>query len=464
MKRAIIICVLFICIASTGAQDIVHFGDSVYMFNSPQSTQSYTYNGTELQISQFVTFGLGCDMHERISQAYYADRQTWIYGVAVTLFHPISQYADHYTDYAEEIQKLIDSAIAVNGCNATTLHTYNSETKAITLQRKEYFQYPAKIRRFIYSITTPSSAVVYDTVRSVELYFDRQIPVTDTFFVGLQLYPICTIADTTNPCCFTRIPKPYDPTITEWTGLHPYGNCTVDTAKKNKWIYFPDANDDNLYERHPYIYESSPYYPSFYPWGLVFPILYPREDGCTAPGRPWVVERGETWVTLEWDTLDGPAELAFGTNYNGNPDTMAGIVSLAAGSTGHTIANLQPGTTYGAWLRRECHWVTPTYDTTVWSPWSPICLISTAGTSGIGDSDEVPFTLSPNPAQSTFNIRTDYLPATLTLYDPQGRTVYTTIIRSHNTAIGIGDLTRGVYHVSLSTTDGRTSTRRLVVE
>ena len=454
--------IFFCCFLHANAQEVVQYGDTAYMFNSPQATLSQFLYKTAISPTNYSF------LHYGLSQAYHANKATWIYGIAVTK-HPfglndiIGLGTGYTTVYwpAERWNDYTDSIYAIRDCHYVMMHTYNPGLGTLQLVKKQRFEYPSPIKHFVYhkKLISDTTMTASDTVRCIELYFDSPIMIADSFFIG-------TTALSSNPphvndSCMT-VPHPYGSHQT--SGLCGIAG-TLDSVE-HRWIWFPDNNNDTAFEWLPLLQiptaQSEDYY--CYPWGYVFPILYPREDGCTAPVRPWVVERGETWVTLEWDTLDGPAELAFGTNYNGNPDTMTGIVSLAAGSTGHTIANLQPGTIYGAWLRRECHWVTPTYDTTVWSPWSPICLINTAGTSGIGNSDEVSFTLSPNPAHSTFNIRTDCLPATLTLYDPQGRTVYTTIIRSHNTTIGIGDLTRGVYHVSLSTTNGRTSTRRLVVE
>ena len=450
------------------AQNIVQYGDLEYMFNSPQATLStsavsvFNYPGCP----NVLFYGTDSNsMRERSSQAYFADSAMWIYGVAVTLYYPQVANADIYQSdtYTQMVQDIIDSVTAANNCNAVTLHSYDRENGTLTLQRKEYFQYPQITRQFVYNIGQwGMSPARNDTVRSTEVYFERPIVLTDSFFVGVQL-PHFDPLDK-NACNQVDIPTIYDLSASVRTDLNIAGNCTMDTAKSCKWIYFPIQDDDEQFEWYQPMGESWITGSKFYPWGLVFPILYPREDGCTAPARPWVAERADSWATLEWDTIDGPAELAFGTDYNGNPDTMAGIVSLVAGSTGHTIGGLQPSATYGAWLRRECHWVTPTYDTTAWSPWSFICIFSTTGTASIADSDEVAFSLSPNPAHGTFSVATSCLPATLALYDPQGRTVYTTTLRSQRTTIGIADLTRGVYHVGLTATDGRSTTQRLVVD
>lgn len=468
MKRIILLTFCISLCAATYAQAVVQYGDPVYMFNQPQATLStstttiFNYPGCP---NVLFYPGDSSSMSERLSQAYFADSSTWVYGVAVTLYYPQVANADIYQSdsYTQIVQNVIDSILASNQCSAVTLHSYDPEIGTLTLQRKKYFHYPQTTKQFVYSIGQWGlSPARHDTVTSTEVYFESPIAITDTFFIGIQL-PHFDLNDK-NECNQVDIPTIYNMSASDRTALNIAGNCTIDTAKRCKWIYFPNPNDDEYFEWAQPIGYSSITGSKFYPWGLVFPILYPREDGCTAPARPWVADRGDTWATLEWDTIDGAAELAFGTDYNGTPDTMGGVIALAAGSTGHTLTGLQPGTTYGAWLRRECHWVTPTYDTTVWSPWSFVCLFNTAGASGIAEGSEVAFTLSPNPAHGAFSVETDCLPATLTLYDPQGRTVFCATLRSQRTNIGIADLPRGVYHVCLTTTDGRSTTRRLVVE
>lgn len=63
-----------------------------------------------------------------------------------------------------------------------------------------------------------------------------------------------------------------------------------------------------------------------------------------------------------------------------------------------------------------------------------------------------------------FEVATDALPATLTLFDPQGRTVYSATLRAARTTIGTADLPHGIYHVVVATADGRSAKRRLVLE
>ena len=140
------------------------------------------------------------------------------------------------------------------------------------------------------------------------------------------------------------------------------------------------------------------------------------------------------------------------------------VATLGAGSAGYTVGGLEPERWYGAWLRRRCHWVTPTYDTLVWSPWTQVALFSTAA-EGVAQAEQVGprFSIFPNPVHDVVRVEAEVLPATLVLYDQQGRELYRTTLRDRQTTIGVGDLGRGVYHFSLTSTEG-TVTKKLVVE
>ena len=113
--------------------------------------------------------------------------------------------------------------------------------------------------------------------------------------------------------------------------------------------------------------------------------------------------------------------------------------------------------------RRRCHWVTPTYDTLVWSPWTQVALFSTAA-EGVAQAEQVGprFSIFPNPVHDVVRVEAEVLPATLVLYDQQGRELYRTTLRDRQTTIGVGDLGRGVYHFSLTSTEGTVTKKRVV--
>ena len=137
-------------------------------------------------------------------------------------------------------------------------------------------------------------------------------------------------------------------------------------------------------------------------------------------------------------------------------------IALGPGSTGYTVAGLEPGTYYGAWLRQRCHWELQEGDSTRWSDWSERVIFST-DLEGIAAAEEVSCNVYPNPAHGTFTVETDAQQARLALYNAHGTELYAVDLRSPRTTIGIADLPAGVYFVVLTTPDG-TATRRLVNE
>lgn len=464
MKKSIYLTFIVLAFSPAAAQDTIHYGDSLYLFNSPQGTTTLESAGEANYVSfdNFPRPYYEQNIPPRFAQAYSADSTRWIYGVAISL----APFSSSPFFSRQQYEELSDSVLAENRCVFATLHSYNIETESISLIESVPWECPIVSKTMdylidhsvddLYQTVSPMPFTSHILVRCVELFFDAPVPVSDTFFVGFHsknfdtnFYPL------EDSCYYHKIDK------NAYIRVMPFVSCCYDTAGNRRWIYFPDENDYTTYQRFPPATIGTD---NYFPWGGVYPILYPREDGCTAPVQPWQTGRMATTATLQWDTIDDEVQLAVGTDYQGLADTMPVVATLAAGSAGYTVTGLEPETWYGAWLRRRCHWITPTFDTLVWSPWTQVSLFSTAA-EGVVVAEKVgpEFTLYPNPTHSSVGIETEALPATLVLYDQQGRELYRTTLRARKTTLGVGDLGRGVYHVGLTTADG-TAVKRLVVE
>jgi len=454
----------------TIAQDTVRYGDSIYMFNSPQATTTLWTGG--------AAYLNGSDSEDRLTppyydvwipprfaQAYQADSSMWIYGVALSLW---SQDVIPHTGFSSSshLFSVCDSILAKNGCAAATMFSLDRETGRISLLEKVDWRYPAEVKTMDYKILyghnngydaiVPAYDTLHDYVRIEELYFDNPIEISDEFLVGFHLKDIDPKLYHSLDSCYY-----YEHEDMTYMIVTPHVSCLYDTSGGDRWIYFPDENDYTTYQWFPPAMIGQT---ALYPWGGVFPILYPREGGCTAPLQPWQTDRTATTATLQWDTVDGEVQLAVSADFQGLADTMPVVATLGAGSAGYTVGGLEPERWYGAWLRRRCHWVTPTYDTLVWSPWTQVALFSTAA-EGVAQAEQVGprFSIFPNPVHDVVRVEAEVLPATLVLYDQQGRELYRTTLRDRQTTIGVGDLGRGVYHFSLTSTEG-TVTKKLVVE
>ena len=458
MKKQLLFTVLFISALSLSAQDTVREGDSVYMFNPHDTLIAFGHLGYDNAINSGNVI-ISYRFPQEISQAYHTDTAIWLYGIAVTI--------DNFSSPADSIHfRLIDSLRKEN-CFMTTLHQQDMETGQLRLIDTVGWKFPVMERKFEYAcyfFDSNSSYYNYgDTVRNtcrcIEFYFDSPRQVYDTFYVG-------TIASYTNnnkdECFYGNVEHSvsfFNRSYYSWS-----------TNSTSKWILFQnnDIHSQPTNIEDDYWYNSLSSFADSYnhtnsgPWGYVFPILYPRMDGCTAPARPWLVDKSCESATFEWEQSDDELQLVVSPDYNGMPDTMSGVVTIAAGSTGYTATGLEADTYYGVWVRRRCHWITPTFDTAVWSPWSHVVLFNTSS-AGIRGVDDVAFSLFPNPATDAFTVETPALDSRLTLFDIRGTELYSVDIRSTRTTIGIADLPTGVYFVSLTSPTGTTS-KRLAID
>ena len=137
--------------------------------------------------------------------------------------------------------------------------------------------------------------------------------------------------------------------------------------------------------------------------------------------------------------------------------------------TTFTFTQLSDSVRYNVMLRKQCHYATSNYDTTVYGPWlSTIAFggIDTTGggTEGIVVPEKVPFSIVPNPAQGSVQV---VLPKSatggeLSLCDLTGRELMVRTVVRTEMELDISTLPTGTYLVKLTTPQG-VSTKRLVV-
>lgn len=392
-----------------------------------------------------------------MAQGYKLQGSQWVYGVAVVNDY-VSSCPPIYYDS-------IDSLKSTGDCFFASLLVPGDSAGTTRLVDTARLKYPSNRRYFKYSGIDHWGGSRSEVHPCHEFYFDRPHLISDSigiFYVGAVTPTGSYDIDDHDPCTTLELED----------AIFVYSSTTTyafDTVNSNIWINFPNFLDFTHYtEGYPSDLAAllaSVGMPGLGVWGGIFPILYPQDTICRAPHYTvWIDTVGADGAVLSWDTIYDRVELAIGPAGT-DPDDAGTVVSLPPGSTGYAITGLQPGAAYRAWLRRECHWVTPTYNTTAMSEWADAAIFITDTTAaGIGRAGELRFGLSPNPAHGAFEVATDALPATLTLFDPQGRTVYSATLRAARTTIGTADLPHGIYHVVVATADGRSATRRLVLE
>ena len=210
-------------------------------------------------------------------------------------------------------------------------------------------------------------------------------------------------------------------------------------------------------------------------WGVAFPIIGFR---CGPIQRYWLDSYTGDSAVVSWRSVEE------GTLYNvrlvGNDGSDTTYVTA---DTTIALTQLSDSVRYNVMLRKQCHYSTSNYDTTVYGSWlSYISFgIDTTGSSNGGGSGSVDttvsdttgivqprdedFVLMPNPAQGRVQVvmPSEALGGLLTLCDLSGRELSAFDIVATLMDIDISKLPAGVYFAKIST-GHKVITRRLLVE
>ena len=438
MKKQFLFIATFLSVLSLSAQDTVRYGDSVYMFNPKTELVHYTEMGR---------FDINT---EQIAQQYIVeeDSSVWVFGVALV-------------NQTVLVAPMWDSLRPA--CSRATLHSYNSADNSVTLIDTARWRSPMPYRGIehethLYCLSHTGTGAP-DTMRKfyrvLEYYFDQPHLMQDTFYVGMFQEHV----HQNSGCPLVGLMWELDYSAGWDIGG---GSTWIHFPIRDNYTYFlPGLNYDDTIIHHVRDAYADCGQKDVGIWGCLFPIVRPRTDICRTPGKPWLVDRTDTSITLEWDTLAMSAELAI-ASINGSPDNPDTIIALPAGSSGITITGLDPLAYYAFWLRQLCDWGRYGINASLWSDWTVRQIFST-NPAGIRGVDDVAFSLFPNPATDAFTVETPALDSRLTLFDIRGTELYSVDIRSTRTTIGIADLPTGVYFVSLTSPSGTTS-KRLVVD
>ena len=175
------------------------------------------------------------------------------------------------------------------------------------------------------------------TVPCYELYFDTPAQinrVTDTFYVGLEH----DFGWTFQPMYFGGR---YDNSLPS----HIYTSLGENSFGINSDDYF--SHETN---------------PSSKIWGIAFPIIGFR---CGPVKQYWLEEYGGNYAIVRWRSTEE------GTLYNvrlvGDDGSDTTVVTP---DTVYVFNNLSDSVRYNVMLRRQCHYATSNYDTTVHSDWA----------------------------------------------------------------------------------------------
>ena len=205
--------------------------------------------------------------------------------------------------------------------------------------------------KFQYEFNHPKPSL--DTVDCYEFYFDTPQVMTDTFYVGRRL--------TFDSPTFPR----------EYEGRNvPPPNIYYFWYKYIGSSGLGDVDSTTMFHNH---------LPNS--WGFSFPIigfhckpLDEEEHGLVLRN---ITNHG---LTVQWYKVeDGATYNVRVTSVDGSVDTIAVTMDSS-----YTFSGLPTNTRYSVQVRKQCHFATASYDTTVYSPW-------TSSTSFLlGDGDCLP--------------------------------------------------------------------------
>ena len=199
-------------------------------------------------------------------------------------------------------------------------------------------------------------------------------------------------------------------------------------------------------------------------WGWAFPII-----GFRCGPIQWYALDSYTGdsAVVRWRSVEE------GTLYNIRLVGEDGSdTTYITSDTTFTFTQLSDSVRYNVMLRKQCHYATSNYDTTVYGQWrsniyfgTTILPDTTGGdTVGIVLPDGEPFSLAPNPAQGNVQV---VLPKSatgsqLSLCDLTGRELMVRTVVRTEMELDISTLPTGTYLVKLTTPQG-VSTKHLVV-
>lgn len=351
-----------------------------------------------------------------------------VYGVATPMDN---HYSDHpFCDNLDNYQSLLMSRV---GTSPTNPLAYSMElVDSVTLNRSHprfcwfYYESPCDAKD---TLTTPCYEFYFDTP-------ERLNRLTGTFCVG----------------------RSFGPQI-QWVGWQEYGGEYSGSTPSN---LYQSLGYEGEWANRFFLCEGS--YDNR--WGVFFPIIGFR---CGPIRQYWLDSYTGDSAVVRWRSVEQ------GTQYNvrlvGSDGTDTTFVTP---DTTLTLTPLSDSVRYDVMLRKQCHYATTNYDTTVYGQWlsgitfGPVPSDTTSGgddTVGIAQPQDEAFALAPNPASGTVQV---LLPASavgghLTLCDLAGRELLAIEIRRTPVTFDVSKLPAGTYLVNLLTPQGRTS-RTLLVE
>ena len=197
-------------------------------------------------------------------------------------------------------------------------------------------------------------------------------------------------------------------------------------------------------------------------WGVAFPIIGFR---CGPIQQLFLDAYTGDSAVVRWRQVEE------GTLYNVRLTGEDGSdTAFVISDTTYTFTPLSDSVRYTAMVRKQCHYATSNYDTTVYGEWKTVSFGTTIvdppdDSLGIVRPAVEGFSLVPNPARGSVRVMLPELATggQLTLCDLAGRELMERTVTGSVVEWDVSALPKGAYLVKLTTSHG-VSTQRLLVE
>ena len=349
----------------------------------------------------------------RIVQEYVVTDTVTVYGVAIPLKNNTSNsIRDTISFYQALLMKKLGPFPGNN-------HGYSFENiDSVTLNRSHprfcWFQYEDSCKHFL---TAPCYEFYFDTPQQINR-------MTDTFYVGRYYCP------------------PYvgypDYSLHEYGGeYNPSIPSTIYKSPKDKDIFY-----------HCEGYQDKR-------WGVAFPIIGFR---C-GPIQWYNLDFYEGRIAqVRWRSVEE------GTVYNVRlVGDDGGDTTYITSDTTYTFMQLLEGVRYNVMLRKQCHYATSNYDTTVYGEWlSYIYFGGNDDSVGIAQPEMEGLSLVPNPTSGAVLLTADAEMTGVEVYTAAGVPFLRLPATGSTLRIDTSSWPSGTYLLVIATEQG-TVTRRLSV-
>ena len=407
MKQSIIIVsVLLAFLGYAKAQDTVTYGSGRYLFN-PRNMNNLRAEPQQMHLKY------------RLMLPYFPSAGQRIYGIAMTI---------EDETFASYQGGTIGLYVLRNGL-PVLVDTVTMDSASARC----YFKYEGQSWGY-HSYIAPCYELVFKNCEKEELIMSG----SDTILLAIVDSTQFAVPPT-NPAAPTHYYLPLYCAFDGY-GTQPYYD------RQNNFFGALDPND-------PQSWEDNTMGVGF--WGGLFPMLEPDHPHCPAIKAPSVVEQGDDWVTLSWNSTECDSfELVISTPLD---------TTITLADTSYTLTGLPSGYYYYAYLQSLCHHVCCAHDTVVRGARSALVyfLVNT----GINDADDgVPsITLQPNPAYDIVEMTAATGITLVEAFSENGALAYRTAADGHSTVhIDVSGWSTGSYLLRIHTSEGVAS-RKLVV-